>query len=61
MYLQTILKKPKSEQVRKVYEVQKMMYTKGDWFQLVEENKRDLKIEKSDEEIESMSKEGSDL
>ena len=57
MYLQTILKKPKSEQVRKVYEVQKMMYTKGDWFQLVEENKRDLKIEKSDEEIGSMSKE----
>ena len=57
MYLQTILKKPKSEQVRKVYEVQKMMYTKGDWFQLVEENKRDLKIEKSDQEIGSMSKE----
>ena len=57
MYLQTILKKSKTELVRKVYEVQKMISTKNDWFQLVEENRRDLKINKSDEEIETMSKE----
>ena len=57
MYLQTILKKSRSELVRKVYEVQKMISTKNDWFQLVEENRRDLEINKSDEEIETMSKE----
>ena len=57
MYLHTILHKPKSELIRKVYDVQKVLVTKNDWCQLVEQNRKELSISYSDEEIEKMSAE----
>ena len=51
MYLHHILSKPKSELIRKVYEVQQQITTKNDWYSLVQDNKKELMINKSDEEI----------
>ena len=57
MYLHHILSKPTSEMIRRVYEVQKQIYTKNDWYSLVQDNKNELGIQLSDEEISKMSKE----
>ena len=57
MYLFNILRKPKSELIRKVYDVQKTIKTKNDWYNIVQENKIYLEISQSDEEIGKMSKE----
>ena len=56
MYLHHILNRPESEIIRRVYEVQKNIPTKNDWFGIVQENMKDLEIELSDEEISEMSK-----
>ena len=51
-----ILTKPKSELIRKVYEVQRNMFTKHDWYNLVMEDRNQLEIVQSDEQISKMSK-----
>ena len=58
MYLHNILRKPETELIRKVLEVQKNIFTKNDWYSLVQQNKVDLSIPLSDENISKMSKEG---
>ena len=57
MYLHNILIKPKSELIRKVYEVQKSLFTKHDWYNLVMQNRNELQITQTDEQIGKMSKE----
>ena len=57
MYLYHILSKPTSEMIRRVYEVQKQIFTKNDWYSLVQDNKNELGIQLSDEEISKISKE----
>lgn len=56
MYLHTILKRSETEITRKVYNVQKMIRTKGDWFGLVIQNREELMMSHTDEEISNMSK-----
>ena len=56
MYLHNILTKPKSELISRVYEVQKSVFTKNDWYNLVKENRNELGIPLTDEEISVMSK-----
>ena len=56
MYLHHILSKPESEMIRKVYEVQKQIITKKDWYSLVNDNKKELDINLSEEQISKMSK-----
>ena len=55
MYLHNIMKKSKNELIRKVYETQKLLPTKNDWFQLVSEDKNKLGLSVSDEQISTMS------
>ena len=57
MFLHNILNLPGHEIVRKVYNVQKQITTKNDWYNLVQENKTELKITLSDEEISKISEE----
>ena len=57
MYLHHILSKPKSDLIRQVYVVQKQMFTKNDWHNLVNENKNELRISLADEQISKLSKE----
>ena len=56
MYLHNILKKSKNELIRKVYETQKFLQTKNDWYNLVSEDKNKLGLSVSDEQISAMSK-----
>ena len=56
IYLHHVLNRPESEIIRKVYEVQKNIPTKNDWFGVVKQNMEDLKINLSDKEISQMSK-----
>ena len=56
MYLHNILTKPKTELIRKVYEVQKQLFTTKDWFNLVKENRIELGISLTDYQISVMSK-----
>ena len=57
MYLRQILTRNDGELIHKVYSVQRLQTTRGDWFQIINEVKEKLAIEKSDEEISSMEKE----
>ena len=57
MYLHNILSKPKSELIWQVYEVQKKLYTKNDWHNLVQANRKELLILLSDDQISKMTKE----
>ena len=57
MYLHNILKKPENELIRKVYEIQKSLPTKNDWYQMVQEDKNKLGLAVSDKQISAMSKE----
>ena len=54
--MHNILTKPKSELISKVYEVQKSVFTRNDWYNLVNENRNELGIPFTDEEISVMSK-----
>ena len=57
MYLHTILSKPETELIRKVYQVQKSLPTSKDWFEIVSEDRKNLEINLSDEQISRMKKE----
>ena len=57
MYLWQILTRNDGELIHKVYSVQRLQTTRGDWFQIINEVKEKLAIDKSDEEISSMKKE----
>ena len=56
MYLHTILKRADNEITKQLYGVQKAIRTKDDWYRIVLENKKELKILHSDDEIANMSK-----
>ena len=56
MYLHNILKKPENELIRKVYEIQKLVPTKSDWYQIVTEDKNKLGLTISDQQISEISK-----
>ena len=56
LYLWHILHRDENELVRKVYEVQKIKMTKGDWFEMIQNEKKKFKITLSDEEIANSSK-----
>ena len=51
MYLHHILHRPETEMIRKVYEVQKQIQTKNDWFGLVQKDLKNLNIRVNDENI----------
>ena len=48
MYLHHILSRPETELIRKVYEVQKQINNMNDWYGMVQQNMKDLKIILSD-------------
>ena len=56
MYLHTILQRSPDEMVRKVYDVQKVDTSPGDFYELVEEDKVMLGLNLTDLEIGSMNK-----
>ena len=56
MFLWTILNRDKDDLVRKVYEVQKIKKTKGDWYSLIEQEKQKYDLTVTDAEICQMSK-----
>ena len=56
MYLWHILTRNENELIHKVYSVQKLQTTKGDWFQIIQKTKEMFSIDKSDEEIKEMKK-----
>ena len=56
MYLHHILHRPETEMIRKVYEVQKHVQTKNDWFGLVHKDMNYLNINLSDQKIMQLSK-----
>ena len=56
MYLHTILQRSPDEMVRKVYDVQKVDTSPGDFYELVEEDKEMLGLNLTDLEIGSMNK-----
>jgi hypothetical protein len=56
MYLWQILTRNDGELIHKVYSVQRLQTTRGDWFEIINEVKEKLAIDKSDEEISSMKK-----
>ena len=58
MYLHHILKRPQHELIRKVYETQKSLPTKNDWYQQISEDRNKLGLSISDEEMSTMSKDG---
>ena len=45
MYLWDILSRDKSELSRRVYETQKLPNSTGDWYRLIENNKKELEIQ----------------
>ena len=55
MYLWTILKKPRTELAREVYEAQKLFKTKGSWVEQVEDDLKSCDIDLTDTEIEHLS------
>ena len=56
MYLWNILKQSENELIRKVFNVQKICQTKGDWYLTVESEREKYDIGLSDEEICNLSK-----
>ena len=56
LYLQTILKRKNVEITKKIYMAQKSQPSKGDFSELVLKDKERIKLDKSDKEIEAMSK-----
>ena len=55
MYLWHILKRNKTELIRRVYEAQKIFNNKGDFIKLIEADKKELEMNINDEEISSTS------
>ena len=56
MYLHNILIKPENELIKKVYQAQETLPSKGDWFHQVMEDKNKLGLNISDFQISKMSK-----
>ena len=57
MYLWHILHRDKSELIRKVYDVQSCNITKGDWVQIMQQERVKYNIMESDQTISTMSQE----
>ena len=57
MYLWHILSRDKSELIHRVYDTQKNDNSIGDWVRLVEQDKNELGISMTDQEIQGVSKE----
>ena len=56
MYYWHIMHQSEDELIRKVYDVQGAVYTKGDWFQMIKSEKDKYNIISSDEEVSMMTK-----
>ena len=56
MYLHHILTRNDSELIKKVYTSQKLVFTKHDWYQIVQQEKLVFRIDLTDEEISLMGK-----
>ena len=56
MYFWQLLRTKENELIRKVYNIQKIKETKGDWYELIVKEKQKYAIEQTDEEIVKMSK-----
>jgi hypothetical protein len=56
MYLWHLLHTNSKELIKKVYDTQKLIPTKGDWVETVNKERQELNIAESDEEIAKMSK-----
>ena len=56
MYLWHLLHRDKNELIRKIYETQKLKTTKGDWFEIIQNERIQNKVSESDLEISLMSK-----
>ena len=57
MFLWHILQRDKTELIRRIFEAQKISYSNGDWIKLIEEDKKELDINMTDQEIQNISKE----
>ena len=57
MYLWHILSRDKKELIKKVYEAQKCNSNKGDWFQIMQEERVKYDLLISDEDVSKMSQE----
>ena len=55
MYLWQLLHRDENELVSKVYMTQKLTHTRGDWYQIIKDDKIKYGISESDEEISEMS------
>ena len=51
MYLRHILNRDRNELIRRIFEAQKLSFTNGDWIKLIEEDKKELGINMTDQEI----------
>ena len=56
MFLWQILSRNESELIHRVYQSQKISSNKGDWFRMIESDKKELDINMTDREIQGMSK-----
>ena len=56
MYLHTILSRPEDDLTKQFYYVQKTIFTKDDWFRIVMNDRAELNISHTDQEISNMSK-----
>ena len=56
MYLQVILKREETEQIKKLYKAQKESKTKGDFADFVEQDMHKLEVKETEEEIKNMTK-----
>jgi len=56
MYYWTLLNKPKEELVTKVFDVQKDFFCNNDWIIQIENDKKALDIDKSENDIKTMKK-----
>ena len=57
MYLWNVLHANESELISKVYSVQTLKTTRGDWAEVIQTTKEILSIEKTDDDIKNMKKE----
>ena len=56
MYYWHIMRQNENELIKKVYDVQRLIHTKNDWYQLIVNEKEKYEIELSDEEVSKLSK-----
>ena len=56
MYLWHLLQKDDNELIKKVYDTQKVVSTKGDWVEALDKERKELNINASDEDIAKMTK-----